>query len=115
MSYDATFPKTMDMIYRALAGGRTVISGHASPVMRDIKCRRDRGCQLCLARRGQALDTDIESLQDRVYRMRSLYAIADHTRSLLVAIHDGAAFNVGGGYTYGTCCGGAGRSSTSTS
>jgi len=47
----------------------------------------------------KSLDTDIDALQDQVYRMRALYAIADHTRSLLVAIHDGSLpSNVGGGY-----------------
>jgi alanyl-tRNA synthetase len=41
----------------------------------------------------------LEELKDKAYRARALYAIADHTRTLLVAIHDGALpSNVGGGY-----------------
>ncbi|NYT00693.1 MAG: alanine--tRNA ligase [Methanocellales archaeon] len=39
------------------------------------------------------------TLKAEVYKVRALYALADHTRTLLVAIHDGALpSNVGGGY-----------------
>jgi len=45
----------------------------------------------------------IPELKSKVYEMRALYAIADHTRSLLVSIHDGALpSNVGGGYNLRT-------------
>lgn len=100
MSYDATFPKTMELIYN------------------KVGWRPDRDFQARFARYAGILNvdeiedvnsvwkdvaghlgTDIKSLQEEVYRMRALYAIADHTRSLLVAIHDGALpSNVGGGY-----------------
>ncbi len=100
MSYDATFPKTMEMIYNKVGWRpdrdfQTRFAKYAgilnvdeiedvNSVWRDV---------------AKSLDTDIDALQDQVYRMRALYAIADHTRSLLVAIHDGALpSNVGGGY-----------------
>ncbi|HIH36893.1 MAG TPA: alanine--tRNA ligase [Methanocellales archaeon] len=39
------------------------------------------------------------TLKGEIYQVRALYALADHTRTLLVAIHDGALpSNVGGGY-----------------
>jgi alanyl-tRNA synthetase len=100
MSYDATFPKTMELIYNKVGWRpdyefQTRFARYAgilnvdeiedvNSVWRDV---------------AQHLGTDIGQLQDQVYRMRALYAIADHTRSLLVAIHDGALpSNVGGGY-----------------
>lgn len=100
MSYDATFPKTMQLIYDRVgwkpdpefqarfaryAGILNVDEiEDVSSVWRDVA--------------GQ-LGMDIDALKDQVYRARALYAIADHTRSLLVAIHDGALpSNVGGGY-----------------
>lgn len=42
---------------------------------------------------------DIDTLRKEVSLIRTLYSIAEHARSLLVAIHDGALpSNVGGGY-----------------
>lgn len=42
---------------------------------------------------------ELHDLKEEVYRMRALYALAEHTRTLLVALHDGALpSNVGGGY-----------------
>ena len=39
------------------------------------------------------------ALKEMLYKMQAIYSIADHTRTLLVAIHDGALpSNVGGGY-----------------
>jgi alanyl-tRNA synthetase len=100
MSYDAAFPKTMEFLYgktgyRPDPEFQAKFANYAgllnvediedvSAVWRDIA--KDMGM-------------DVEDLREQVYKMRSLYAIADHTRSLLVAIHDGALpSNVGGGY-----------------
>jgi alanyl-tRNA synthetase len=45
------------------------------------------------------MNMSLDELKAVVYKTRALYAIADHTRTLLVAIHDGALpSNVGGGY-----------------
>jgi alanyl-tRNA synthetase len=44
-------------------------------------------------------DVDVETLRKEVNSIRDLYSIAEHARSLLVAIHDGALpSNIGGGY-----------------
>jgi alanyl-tRNA synthetase len=100
MSYDAAFPKTMEFLYSKTgyrpdrdfqvkfgkyAGLLNVEDiEDVSAVWRDI---------------AKEMGMDVEELRGQVYKMRSLYAIADHTRSLLVAIHDGALpSNVGGGY-----------------
>ena len=45
------------------------------------------------------LGMNIKEIREMIERMAAIYSIADHTRSLLVAIHDGALpSNVGGGY-----------------
>lgn len=100
MSYDATFPKTMEFLYKK--------TGY----------RPDNEFMARFARYAGILNVDeiedahsawndiagqmgmnLEELKETVYKNRALYAIADHTRSLLVAIHDGALpSNVGGGY-----------------
>lgn len=42
---------------------------------------------------------DVKTLKKEIAPIKALYSIADHTRSLLIAIHDGALpSNVGGGY-----------------
>jgi len=52
---------------------------------------------------GGELGVEPEELKKQVYRQRALYALGDHTRTLLVAIHDGALpSNVGGGYNLRT-------------
>ncbi|HIQ50237.1 MAG TPA: alanine--tRNA ligase [Nanoarchaeota archaeon] len=45
------------------------------------------------------LHVDVKTLKEEVYPLTALFAIAEHTRTLLVALHDGALpSNVGGGY-----------------
>ncbi len=47
----------------------------------------------------KSLGISVSELRAEIFPLRALYSIADHTRSLLVAIHDGALpSNVGGGY-----------------
>ncbi len=45
------------------------------------------------------LNVDTKALKQEVYPLTALFAIAEHTRTLLIALHDGALpSNVGGGY-----------------
>ncbi len=47
----------------------------------------------------QALGMNEKELREKIGRISAIYSIADHTRSLLIAINDGALpSNVGGGY-----------------
>ena len=47
----------------------------------------------------EKIDVDVEYLKKSILPIASLYSIADHSRSLLVALNDGALpSNVGGGY-----------------
>jgi len=100
MSYDSTFGDAMQVLYRA-SGQRpdddflSLFAKYAG--LLDIDDVDDIGSVWGTI--AGELGLDMEELKARVYSLRALYAIADHTRSLLVAIHDGALpSNVGGGY-----------------
>ena len=100
MSYDATFPKTMDFLYsktgyRPDPAFQAKFARHAGILNVDELDDAHSAWNGIAGQMGMSLD----ELKGVVYKNRALYAIADHTRSLLVAIHDGALpSNVGGGY-----------------
>lgn len=99
-SYDATFPKTMGFLY-SRTGYRpdpvfqAKFARYAGILNVDELDDAHSAWNDIAGQMGMSLD----DLKGVVYKNRALYAIADHTRSLLVAIHDGALpSNVGGGY-----------------
>jgi len=104
MSYDSTFPQVMKYLYKA--------SGVKQDEKFMLKFGRYAGLlsiddvddiNSVWGDISREMGLDLKALKERVYRMRALYAIADHARSLLVAIHDGALpSNVGGGYNLRT-------------
>lgn len=100
MSYDSTFPKTMDFIY-GKTGYRADPVFHAQFAKYAGILNVDEIEDVGSAWNDVAkqMEMDLGELKDMVYKIRAQYVIADHTRSLLVAIHDGALpSNVGGGY-----------------
>jgi alanyl-tRNA synthetase len=104
MSYDSTFPNVMKHLYR--------VSGWKPDEKLMLKFGNYAGLlsiddvddiNSVWGRIAKELGVGLSELKEQVYRTRALYAIADHTRSLLVAIHDGALpSNVGGGYNLRT-------------
>jgi alanyl-tRNA synthetase len=104
MSYDSTFPDVMKYLYRA-SGIKTdekfmAKFGHYAGLLSidDVDDINSVWGQIA-----KELGMPMGELKRRVYELRALYAIADHTRSLLVSIHDGALpSNVGGGYNLRT-------------
>ena len=100
MSYDTVFPKVLAYLYKStnikpndkLWNNFARYSGLLS--FDEIE---DSGA--VWKKVAKDVGVNLEELKREVYRMRALYAIGDHTRALLVAIHDGALpSNVGGGY-----------------
>ncbi len=97
MSYDTAFPSVMKYLYKyggaplefwskfaRYAGLLNIDGTDDSRIWADMTSH---------------MGIEPHSLKEEVYRMRSLYALGDHTRTLLVALHDGALpSNVGGGY-----------------
>lgn len=100
MSYDTVFPKVMKYLYSQV-GVKDVdkmwgdFAKYAG--LLDIDEIDDIGSVWNQV--SKEMGVSLKELKEKVYLRRALYAIADHTRTLLVAIHDGALpSNVGGGY-----------------
>ncbi|VVB54236.1 Alanine--tRNA ligase [uncultured archaeon] len=100
MSYDTVFPKVMKFLY-----GKTGVSPDKrlwAPFARyagllNVDEVDDVGG--VWAQVAGDLDVPIAELKKEVFKMRAIYAIGEHTRNVLVAVHDGALpSNVGGGY-----------------
>ncbi|HHQ45097.1 MAG TPA: alanine--tRNA ligase [Candidatus Altiarchaeales archaeon] len=104
MSYDTVFPKVLDYLYKQ--------NSH-NP---DEEFMSEFGKYCGMLDLDEIDDTksvwntisknvgvDLKELKEQVFAQRAYYAIGDHTRSLLVSIHDGALpSNVGGGYNLRT-------------
>jgi alanine--tRNA ligase len=100
MSYDTTFPKVMEYLYAQTgvkpdAGIWGKFARYAGLLSFDEI--EDAGAVWQSV--AKEVGIDVRELKREVYRMRALYAIGEHARTLLVGIHDGALpSNVGGGY-----------------
>nr|MDO8100723.1 alanine--tRNA ligase [Candidatus Njordarchaeota archaeon] len=99
-SYDVVFPKVVDKLYR-----ETGIRPDTKVLQRfslfsgrfDVTEVEDANTMWRSA--ASTTGIDIETLQKEVNSVRALYSVAEHARTLLVAIHDGALpSNVGGEY-----------------
>jgi alanyl-tRNA synthetase len=99
MSYDVVFPKVMKYLYN-----HTGIKPKKSVWKKFVKyggmLNIDEGG---ISKRWETVSRkvgiDSKMLKKEIFPVRALYSLADHTRTLLVAIHDGSLpSNVGGGY-----------------
>jgi alanyl-tRNA synthetase len=100
MSYDTVFPEVMKYLYResGVKPDKKLWSRFARYAgLLSFDEIEDAG--KVWRQVAAEVDVPLEELKQEVFCMRALYAIADHTRTLLVGIHDGALpSNVGGGY-----------------
>ena len=100
MSYDAAFPKTMEFLYNK-TGYRPdpEFQSKFAPYAGMLNVDEIEDVHSAWNGIAKEMNMSLDELKAIVYKNRALYAIADHTRTLLVAIHDGALpSNVGGGY-----------------
>ncbi len=97
--YDAVFPKELEYIYRnstfkhdhSLYAKIASLSGAI-----DVTEAEEKDAEQMLIKRANISPKDYHTI---IRPMQAAYAIADHTRALLFAIHDGALpSNMGGGY-----------------
>jgi alanyl-tRNA synthetase len=99
-SYDVVFPKVLEKEYRA-AGIRPdwKILEKFSLFSGKFDVTEVEDAELMWRSAASFTGVDVDTLKKEVNLNRALYSVADHARSLLVAIHDGALpSNVGGGY-----------------
>ncbi|MBR9679100.1 MAG: alanine--tRNA ligase [Nanoarchaeota archaeon] len=98
--YDTTFPYVLKKLYE-ITGIKpdkkfwTRFSPYAGTLNVDEVENMDKAWEEI----AKKMKTSVQELRQKIGPISALYAIADHTRSLLVAINDGALpSNVGGGY-----------------
>jgi len=94
MSYDVTFPYVLKRIYKevGLKPNRKLMKAFA-PYSTLLE-KKERWREI-----SELLGMEESVLREEISRQAAIYSIADHTRTLLVAIHDGGLpSNVSGGY-----------------
>ncbi len=97
--YESIFPKTLNFVKSAVG------IDYDDALMRKVYKFLGRfdfeERHLSAAINSLTKETDLEykEISDMLEKLQSIYSIVDHTRTLLVSIHDGALpSNVGGGY-----------------
>lgn len=98
-SYECVMPTVLKKLFSATGVKKTYIFEKFLPY--SGKLNLDEVADIDKAWEGIAkiLGVDATALKEEVYPLTALFAIAEHTRTLLIALHDGALpSNVGGGY-----------------
>jgi len=99
MSYDSTFPRVMEHLYRATGVPRESELVTCFSRWAGLLGFEDRGGDGTWETAAGECGVGTGELKAEVMRRRDLYALGDHTRALLVAVADGSLpGNVGGGY-----------------
>ncbi|MFH1125931.1 MAG: alanine--tRNA ligase [Candidatus Altiarchaeota archaeon] len=103
MSYDTVFPKVMEYLYKQAGKPDEKFMNNFSRYAGLLNIDEIDDVKSAWSRVSKKMETPLDELREKVYKMRALYALGEHTRTLLVAIHDGALpSNVGGGYNLRT-------------
>jgi len=100
MSYDIVFPKVMNYLYSAAKIKKNEdIWKKFAQYTAFLDVEDIENVDVELKKISQKIGVDPVELRREILPIAALYAIADHTRTLLVAVHDGELpSNVGGGY-----------------
>ena len=97
--YEATFPKVIEFIKSKVGvnyDNEKIKKAYEYIGKMDFEKTRIEDAIKAIA---EETETDEEEIKKLLSDMQAIYSIADHSRTLLVAIHDGALpSNVGGGY-----------------
>lgn len=100
MSYDAVFPEVMKYLYKASGVKRDDefwkrFAYHAA----NLNIDEVENIENAWKNLAEQLEVDVETFKKKLYPVAALYSIADHARTVLVAMNDGELpSNVGGGY-----------------
>lgn len=102
-SYDAVFGDVMDKLYRKanINIDRDFLKNFLP--LSGILNFEEEDYNKSMQKIANAMETSVEEIESKIIPLSRLYSIAEHARSLLVAISDGALpSNVGGGYNLRT-------------
>ncbi len=98
-SYDNVFPKTLKYIIDTVGFKRDKDVWNVFPQYAAILNADEMSMKSAWKEISAKTGYDVAYLKDHVNTMKKIYAIADHMRTLLIAINDGALpSNAGGGY-----------------
>lgn len=99
-SYETTFPQVMDYLYQSTGYKPDPdLWKRFMPYGGTLNVDEVDDVRIKWQHVAEQLGLSYDELRRQVFPIRALYALADHTRAILFAIHDGALpSNVGGGY-----------------
>ncbi len=99
-SYETTFPSVMEKLRKATGvKADPVFMKKFLPYAALLNVDEVENVDLAWRKVADALKMDVGVLRATIQEQAALYSIAEHTRALLFAFHDGALpSNVGGGY-----------------
>lgn len=99
-SYEATFPTVVEKLYKATGiKPDEALLGRFLPHSGLLNVEEAADLEKSWAEIAQKIGVGREELKRQILPLAGLYSIGDHTRSLLMALSDGALpSNVGGGY-----------------
>ncbi|HLD12741.1 MAG TPA: alanine--tRNA ligase-related protein, partial [Candidatus Nanoarchaeia archaeon] len=104
MSYESTFPTVCKKLYQltGLKPNQDVVKRFL-PFASYLNADEVDDVQAAWLRIAHELKMDVQELKKEIIPLSALYSVAEHTRSLLVALSDSALpSNVGGGYNLRT-------------
>ncbi len=100
MSYDAVFPDVMQKLYKATGVKQdSKLMARFLPFASMLNADEVENIESSWRFIAENLNMDVDELKEKVSLFQALYSVAEHSRSLLVALNDGVLpSNVGGGY-----------------
>ncbi len=98
-SYDNVFPRTLKYIINSVGFRKEGDVWNIFPQYAAILNADEMNLEESWKEISKKTGYDVQFLKEHVYTMRDIYAVADHLRTVMVAINDGALpSNAGGGY-----------------
>ncbi len=102
-SYESVMPTVVKYLYEATGVKKTELFDRFIPYSGKLNLDEVADIDKAWEDVANIMGVDLKTLKEEIYPLTGLFAIAEHTRTLLIALHDGALpSNVGGGYNLRT-------------
>ncbi len=102
-SYESVMPTVVNYLYSQTGVRKTELFNRFIPYSGKLNLDEVADIDQAWSDVAKLMGTDVKTLKEEIYPLIGVYAIAEHTRTLLIALHDGALpSNVGGGYNLRT-------------
>jgi len=98
-SYDMVFPKTLNYIMKSIGFKKEGNVWNVFPQYAAILNADEMNLEKSWKEISNKTGFETQYIKDHIYKMKNIYTVADHIRTLMVGINDGALpSNAGGGY-----------------